>query len=71
MANKGTCKADGCEKEVVGKGYCSRHYRLWRRGEMPKARYKTCRNEGCRRKQVAAGRCEEHQKKKKAAAEAS
>jgi len=70
MANKGTCKAEGCEKDVVGKGYCTRHYNAWRRGDMPKARYKTCRTQGCRKKQTAAGHCEEHQKKK-AAAEAA
>ncbi|HEY8516669.1 MAG TPA: hypothetical protein VIS07_14260 [Candidatus Binatia bacterium] len=70
MANKGTCKADGCDKEVVGKGYCSRHYRKWKRGEMPKPRYKTCRTAGCRKKQVASGHCEEHQKNKPAGAEA-
>jgi hypothetical protein len=70
MANKGTCKADGCEKDVVGKGYCARHYGKWRRGEMPKPRYKTCRTAGCRKKQTAAGHCEEHQKKKAAEAAA-
>lgn len=70
MANKGTCKAEGCEKEVVGKGYCAGHYRKWRRGEMPKPRYKTCRTQGCRKKQVARGHCEEHQKNKPAEAAA-
>jgi hypothetical protein len=70
MANKGTCKAEGCEKDVAGKGYCARHYQAWRRGDMPKARYKTCRTEGCRKKQTAKGHCEEHQKKKAAEAAA-
>jgi hypothetical protein len=64
MASKGTCKAESCDKDVIGKGYCVRHYRLWRRGELPKARYKTCHTEGCRKKQSRAGRCEEHQKVK-------
>lgn len=68
MANKGTCKADSCEKEVVGKGYCKRHYRLWKRGEMPKGRYNTCVAEGCHKKVVASMRCEEHQKNKPAEA---
>jgi hypothetical protein len=73
MANKGTCKADSCDREVVGKGYCQRHYKLWRQGKMPKARYKTCSAENCHKKQVQKGRCAEHQKKKPAApaAEAS
>ena len=69
MANKGTCKADSCEKEVVGKGYCKRHYRLWKRGEMPKARYNTCVAEGCHKRVVASMRCEEHQKIKPPEAE--
>lgn len=64
MANKGTCKNDGCEKEVVGKGYCIRHYKLWREGKLPKARFKTCCTEGCRKKQTAKGHCADHQKKK-------
>ena len=73
MANKGNCKADSCDREVVGKGYCQRHYKLWRQGKMPKARYKTCSAENCHKKQVQKGRCAEHQKNKPAApaAEAS
>lgn len=71
MANKGTCKSEGCAKEAVGKGYCTRHYKLWRQGDLPKARYKTCTTDGCRKKQTAAGHCEDHQKKKKVAAAAA
>ena len=71
MANKGTCKTEGCAKEVVGKGYCVRHYKLWRQGDLPKARYKTCTTDGCRKKQTAAGHCDDHQKKKKVAAAAA
>ncbi len=62
MGSKGSCKAEACEKDVVGKGYCRRHYQAWRRGELAKARYKTCRKVGCRKRQVKAARCEEHQK---------
>ena len=64
MANKGSCKADSCEKDVVGKGYCRHHYSLWRHGKMPKARYRTCRAEGCKKREFRASRCEEHQKVK-------
>jgi hypothetical protein len=71
MGSEGSCKADGCEKEVVGKGYCARHYGAWKRGEMPKARYKTCKTAGCRKRQVKAAHCEEHQKVKPAAAAAA
>ena len=71
MANKGTCKAEACQKDVVGKGYCSRYYKLWREGKLPKARYKTCRTDGCRKKQTDKGHCADHQKKKAEAAAAS
>jgi len=71
MGTKGSCKAEGCSKDVVGKGYCARHYKKWRQGTLPKARYATCKQEGCRKKQVAFARCEEHQKKKPVAAEAA
>jgi hypothetical protein len=55
MGTKGTCKAEACEKDVVGKGYCRRHYDAWKRGGLPKARYATCKTAGCRKRQVKAG----------------
>jgi hypothetical protein len=70
MAKEGTCKAESCDKPVVGKGYCKRHYKIWRGGGLPKARYKTCGAEACKKKQVAHGRCAEHQKNKPKASEA-
>jgi len=48
MGNKGTCKAASCDKDVRAKGYCDRHYREWRKGKLPKPRYKSCNHEGCR-----------------------
>lgn len=55
------CKAEGCTKAADGgKGYCGRHYRVWRHGGLPKARYKTCRAEGCRKPIAQRGRCDEH-----------
>ena len=69
-----TCKNDGCKTPADGgKGYCSRHYRAWRRGKLAKPRYKTCRTEGCRKPMVERGRCAEHYARdyaKKGAAEA-
>lgn len=64
MGAKGTCKFSGCSGDAVGKGYCKRHYRKWKRGELPKARYKTCHHPGCRKRQERAGRCAEHQRRK-------
>ena len=60
MANKGTCKAQDCNREVVAKGYCRKHYRLWKAGEMPRPRYKTCTFEKCRKKRARGSLCEEH-----------
>jgi hypothetical protein len=55
------CKHEGCKRSADGgKGYCARHYAAWKRGELPKARYKTCQAEGCRKRVKARGRCEEH-----------
>jgi hypothetical protein len=32
-----TCSVDGCEKGHIARGYCSRHYQLWRRYGDPTA----------------------------------
>ena len=66
--SKGTCKFEGCSGEVLGKGYCSRHYKKWRQGALPKGRYKICTAEGCRKPRAAGSKCEEHAKSKSAAA---
>lgn len=61
MANKGTCKAKDCSREAVGKNYCRMHFRLWKAGEMPKARYKTCTFEKCRKQRFGTSSlCQEH-----------
>jgi hypothetical protein len=60
MGTKGTCKLDGCEGDVRGKGYCERHYRAWRRGKLPKARYRTCNEDGCHKPVMQRMLCEEH-----------
>ena len=67
--SKGTCKFEGCEATVVGKGYCVRHYRQWRQGELPKARYKICSAEGCRKPRALRSKCEEHSPTKAATVE--
>ena len=65
---KGSCKLDGCEKPSAGKGYCARHYKAWRRGALPKARYKTCTHEACRKPRTIGSKCEEHGRKAPVAA---
>jgi hypothetical protein len=58
------CAVEGCKRAYQAKGYCFFHYDKWKRGELPKARYKTCSKEGCHKKVLAHGLCAEHQKKK-------
>ena len=61
MPSNDACKHDGCKQQATGgKGYCRRHYAAWKRGGLPKGRYKTCRVEGCRKAIVGRGRCQEH-----------
>jgi hypothetical protein len=61
LTGSATCKQEGCARAANGgKGYCRRHYAEWKRGGLPKARYKTCRVEGCHKRLVDRGRCEEH-----------
>jgi hypothetical protein len=70
MPNKGTCKAETCDKDVRAKGYCDRHYRQWRKGLLGKSRYNTCVAENCRKPRARRSLCAEHfaQKHAKAAA---
>jgi hypothetical protein len=74
MAEKQNCRAKDCTREAFVKHYCRQHYRLWRKGEMPKPRYKICTFEKCRKKRARGSLCEEHyatQKIKGAAAPAA
>ena len=46
MPSTHNCRTTGCKQTANGgKGYCSRHYAAWKRGGLPKSRYKTCRVE--------------------------
>ncbi len=67
MASKGTCKATDCTREAFAKRYCRKHYRLWRAGEMPKARYKICTEEKCRKPRFKGSLCEQHYQTKRGA----
>ena len=60
MGNKGTCKAEKCEKDVKAKGYCERHYAQWRKGKLGKPRYKICHAENCRKPISRRGFCQDH-----------
>ncbi len=65
---KKSCTVADCKRGYRAKGYCFFHYRKWRRGELPHARYKTCSAPECRKPAVLHGRCEAHAKGKGAAA---
>ncbi len=56
------CKVEGCKRPYRAKEYCIMHYRLWRHGELPKARYKTCTKEGCKKPRAGSNGsvCAEH-----------
>ena len=59
--SKASCRKEGCSQVAGGgKGYCARHYAQWKRGELPKARFKSCRAEGCHKRATDRGRCAEH-----------
>lgn len=60
MGSKGNCTATDCKREAFAKHYCRKHYRLWKRGEMPRSRYKTCTFEKCRKRRFRGSLCEEH-----------
>ncbi|MFH1017563.1 MAG: hypothetical protein V1798_05190 [Pseudomonadota bacterium] len=54
------CRVPKCKQPIRAKQYCERHYQKWRRGELPKPRYKICKAENCRKPMVAHGFCQAH-----------
>jgi hypothetical protein len=54
------CSVDNCKREYRAKGYCFFHYKKWRQGDLPHARYKTCHQETCKKKIHKAGLCADH-----------
>ncbi len=60
MSTEAHCKVEKCKGEIRAKNYCDRHYRKWRRGELPKSRYRICKAEACRKPMVAQGLCQTH-----------
>jgi len=44
------CREKDCKHPYKAKGYCVKHYRQWRAGEVgKKQRYKICTKEACRK----------------------
>ena len=54
------CKIKACKRPYRAKGYCEVHYQKWRKGELPKGRYRTCSEEDCLKPTVRCGLCQEH-----------
>lgn len=66
MAQATLCSIDGCERATVGRGWCTAHYKRWKRhgdplaGGAPRQRNRTCSIAGCERKHDANGYCSSH-----------
>jgi len=55
------CSQENCKRPYKAKGLCIAHYRAWRQGALPKARYKICTKEACRKPRADQGSlCAEH-----------
>lgn len=60
-----TCSIDGCEGAVSARGWCGRHYQIWRKHEDPlwvpiRQKDKVCAVSGCARSAWARGWCSQH-----------
>lgn len=56
-----TCSVDGCTKDHVARGYCSRHYQRWARlGTVELPADRMCSVEGCEEKHHGRGYCRRH-----------
>ena len=64
MAEAKKCKIEGCKRPFRAKGYCVTHYKKWRRGEMPHARFRWCFTPECKNREFARGLCKDHYEKK-------
>lgn len=62
-ARERKCQVSGCKEKYRAKGYCDRHYRMWRRGLFGKAFYRRCAQKGdkkCTKPHFQAGLCKDH-----------
>lgn len=55
-----SCSVTACKRAYRAKSYCFFHYKKWRQGDLPHARYRTCSKPECRTKVLRAGLCEKH-----------
>lgn len=65
--NQSTCSVDGCEKTILGRGWCSMHYSRWRRwGSVHHIQkvVRYCTIDGCAKPRAAFGLCSMHHQRK-------
>lgn len=55
----GTCTHDGCQGEVIARGWCESHYRKWKRTH-PETISVRCTYDGCNEPHLAKGWCVLH-----------
>jgi hypothetical protein len=63
---QGTCSEDGCDRPVIARGVCNKHYhRLRSKGPLPPLplRPVTCSIDGCEKTQTSWGWCQMHYKR--------
>jgi hypothetical protein len=58
--SEGACSVEGCKRPYRAKGYCFFHFKKWRHGELPHARYKSCSKAECKKPTFRRGLCQSH-----------
>lgn len=66
--NPSYCAIEGCDKEVLARGWCSKHYSRWKRSgdplvarpKLPNGAYTSCTVDGCGKPHFTGGLCEMH-----------
>jgi hypothetical protein len=65
------CAIDGCDKEVLARAWCSKHYWRWKRSgdplvarkKLPTGAFTVCTVDGCERPHWSRGYCEMHSRR--------
>jgi hypothetical protein len=60
QAKERKCQVSSCGEKYRAKGYCDRHYKMWRKGTFGDRRFNTCSKEACHGATVGEGLCQTH-----------